>query len=233
MVEEKTLGILGGMGPEATVYFMKKVIELTPAQKDQDHIRMIVLNDPKIPDRTAAILGKGEDPVPRLIRDAKLLEEAGADLIAVPCNTFFFFYEEVQKAISIPIIHMIRETASLLEREGIRAAGIVATKGTLRTRLYHNELGRRGIQLIEPSDVDGIMDAIYSIKAGRKEGTREKFLESFEELKRKGAEVVIAGCTEIPLVVSKEDFPYLDPMEVVAKLVINKIKGISLELFDI
>ncbi len=229
-MNEKTLGILGGMGPEATVYFMNKIIELTPAERDQDHIRMIVINDPKIPDRTAAILGGGENPVPVLIRDAKLLEDAGADLIAVPCNTFFFFYEEVQKEVSIPIIHMIEETAKAIEKAGIKKAGIVATKGTLKTRLYHNALGRRGIELIEASDIEGVMRAIYNIKAGKKQGAKQKFLELFRELRNKGAEVVIAGCTEIPLVISKEEFPYLDPMEVVAKIIIHEIKGVSLKL---
>jgi len=231
-MEEKTLGVLGGMGPEATVYFMGKIIELTPAERDQDHIRMIVVNDPKIPDRTSAIMESGESPVPVLIRDAKLLEDSGADLIAVPCNTFFFFYEEVQRAVSIPIIHMIEETAKALEEAGIKKAGIVATKGTLKTRLYHNSLGRRGIQLIEATDADGIMRAIYNIKAGRKGGAKQKFLESFRELRKKGAEVVIAGCTEIPLVISKEEFQYVDPMEIVAKIVIREVKGIDLDLLD-
>ncbi len=231
-MKEKTLGILGGMGPEATVYFMSKIIELTPAERDQDHIRMIVINDPKTPDRTAAILRGGENPVPVLIRNSRLLEQAGADLIAVPCNTFFFFYEEVQRAISTPIIHMIEETAEALDNAGIRRVGIVATKGTLKTRLYHNALGRRGIELIEATDVEGIMRAIYEIKAGKKERARNKILEAFRELERKGAEVVIAGCTEIPLVVSKEEFSYVDPMEIVAKIIIREIKGVELKLLD-
>ncbi len=231
-MKEKTLGILGGMGPEATVYFMRKIIELTPAERDQDHIRMIVVNDPKTPDRTAAILEGGENPVPVLIRNARLLEDAGADLIAVPCNSFFFFYEEVQRAISIPIIHMIEETAKVLDKAGIRRVGIVATKGTLKTRLYHNALGRRGIELIEPTDIEGIMRAIYEIKAGKKERARKKVLEALQELERKGAERVIAGCTEIPLVVSKEEYPIVDPMEIVAKIIIREIKGADLKLLD-
>lgn len=226
------MGILGGMGPEATVYFMRKIIELTPAEKDQDHIRMIVVNDPKTPDRTAAILEGGENPVPILIRNAKLLEEAGADLIAVPCNTFFFFYEEVQRAVSIPIIHMIEETAKALSEANVKRAGILATKGTLKTRLYHNALGRKGIELIEPCDVEGVMRAIYEVKAGKKEYARKKFLESFRELKEKGAEVVIAGCTEIPLALSREEAPYVDPMEIVAKIVIREIKGVELKLLS-
>ncbi len=231
-MKEKTLGILGGMGPEATLYFIGKVIELTPAERDQDHIRMIIVNDPKIPNRTAAIMEGGESPVPVLIRDAKLLEDSGADLIAVPCNTFFFFYEEVQRTVSIPIIHMIEETAKAFEEAGIKKAGIVVTKGTLKTRLYHNSLGKRGIQLIQARDMEGIMRAIYNIKAGKKEGTKQKFLECFKELKNRGAEVVISGCTEIPLVISKDEFPYVDPMEIVAKIVIREIKGIDLDLLD-
>ncbi|GAH53208.1 unnamed protein product, partial [marine sediment metagenome] len=108
---EKIIGILGGMGPEATVDLFHKIIKFTPAKKDQDHFRIIIDNNPKIPDRTAAILGKGEDPLPALQETARNLEKAGVDFIIIPCNTAHYFLPQIQKSVNIPVLNMIEETA--------------------------------------------------------------------------------------------------------------------------
>lgn len=228
MQREGVLGVLGGMGPEATAYFMLLVIKLTPAEKDQDHIEMIVLNDPKIPDRTAAILEGGPSPVPRIIRDLRLLESLGVDLVAVPCNTFFYFYDEVAGSTSLPIVHMIKESAKLVYEAGVDSVGLLATSGTVEVGLYQRCLESRGVRVTTPQNQSEVMRAIYEIKAGRKEEARRVLLRAAKSLIEEGAQIVVAGCTEVPLVLSKDDVPLLDPMEVVARLCIDRLKGTSL-----
>ena len=136
------LGVLGGMGPQATNTFYQFVIDRTDACTDQEHVNALILSDSGMPDRTAAILGseKAREAVfQRLLADARLLEGAGCTVIAVPCNTSHFFLDKVQEQISIPIIHMIRETAKVLAAQGLRRPGILATDGTIQTSLYQKE----------------------------------------------------------------------------------------------
>ncbi|AGT34197.1 hypothetical protein OCC_13515 [Thermococcus litoralis DSM 5473] len=151
---EKVIGILGGMGPLATVDLFKRIVLKTPAKKDQDHPRIIIYNNPKIPDRTAYILGKGENPLPELIDSAKKLEKWGADFIIMPCNTAHYFADEIQKAIKIPLINMIEETASYVEALGVKRVGILATTGTIVSGIYQKALKKRGIEALIPSEKD-------------------------------------------------------------------------------
>jgi len=136
---EKIIGILGGMGPEATIDLFYKIIKFTPAEKDQEHLRIIIDNNPKIPDRTNAILGTGKDPLPELITTAKNLEKAGADFIIMPCNTAHYFISKIQKNISIPILNMIQETANDVKRvfPDFKKVCLFASKGTYKTKLYN------------------------------------------------------------------------------------------------
>lgn len=228
MRREGVLGVLGGMGPEATAYFMLLVVRLTPAEKDQDHVEMIVINDPKIPDRSAAILEGGPSPVPRILRDLKMLESLGVDLVAVPCNTFFYFYDDVASRTSLPIVHMIEEAARLVSEAGLKSVGLLATSGAVRVGLYQRYLEPAGIEVVLPENQDDVMRAIYEIKAGRKELARPLLLRVGRSLVEEGAQVVMAGCTEVPLVLTKDDIPLLDPMEVVARICIDRLKGTSL-----
>jgi len=138
---EKIIGILGGMGPEATVDLFYKIIKLTPAEKDQEHLRIIIDNNPKIPDRTAAILGKGEDPLPALQETAQSLEKAGADFIIIPCNTAYYFLSSIQESVKIPILNMIEETAKETRKKipPIKKVGLLASVGVYETKIYHQQ----------------------------------------------------------------------------------------------
>lgn len=227
---EKVIGILGGMGPLATVDLFKRIVLKTPAKKDQDHPRIIIYNNPKIPDRTAYILGKGENPLPELIDSAKKLEKWGADFIIMPCNTAHYFADEIQKAIKIPLINMVEETAEYIKTLNLKKVGLLATDGTIKGMVYHNALLKRGIEIAVP-DKNGqreLMDAIYEgIKAGNLEWGREKMLEIAKKLEKRG-EGLIAGCTEVSVVLRQEDFdiPLIDPMDVIAEKAVKLAIGL-------
>lgn len=216
----RVVGILGGMGPQATCDLFLKIIQNTPAQKDQDHLRVIIDSNPKIPDRTAYILSGGEDPRPLLFETAKNVEKAGASFIAIPCNTAHYFHKEIQAQVNIPVLHMMEEVARYLNGKA-KKAGLLATTGTLRTGLYTRSLAKVGIESIIPADEDqeSVMDAIYMVKASILEKARQILLEQARKLEARGCDVVIAGCTEIPLVLKDGDLgiEVVDATDVLAK----------------
>jgi len=228
---EKIIGILGGMGPEATIDLFYKIIKFTPAEKDQDHLRIIIDNNPKIPDRTAAILGKGEDPLPALRETAKNLEKAGADFIIIPCNTAHYFLPLIQESVKIPILNMIEEAAKETQQRipQIQKVGLLASVGTYKTEIYHQQFKKFNIEVISPEEKDKeeVMKAIYAVKAGNlSEGIKKNILKIVQKLVNKGAEAIITGCTEIPLIIKEGDIlvPIIDPTQVLAKVVVQKAK---------
>ncbi|CDA68162.1 aspartate racemase [Clostridium sp. CAG:510] len=216
------LGIIGGLGPMATAYFMELVTKMTQADTDQEHIDMIIYSRPSIPDRTKYILGESkESPLPAMIEVGKTLVEQHATRIAIPCITAHYFHDELENAIRVPIIHGIAETVQYLSKRGYRSAGIMATDGTVRTGLFTEELRKKNMTAIYPDETGQayVMDLIYrNVKAG-KPVDMEKFQAVADELHRKGAEVILLGCTELSLI--KRDYPlqagFLDVMEVLAK----------------
>jgi len=216
------------MGPEATADLFMKIIKATPASKDQEHLRIVIDNNPAIPDRTAHILGKGEDPTPLLVETAKNVESMGAGLIAIPCNTAHYFHGAIQAAVKVPVLHMMQEVARVLKGK-VERVGILATSGTLKTGLYHNHLAEAGISAIVPSDEDQeeVMEAIYSVKAGNLEKGREIALRQGARLVEAGAQAVIAGCTELPLVLRDGDLeaPVVDPTKVLAEACVRLALG--------
>ncbi len=229
---EKIIGILGGMGPEATIDLFYKIIKFTPAEKDQDHLRIIIDNNPKIPDRTAAILGKGEDPLPALQETARNLEKAGADFIIIPCNTAHYFLSLIQESVKIPILSMIEKTAKETQKKNpsIKKVGLLASIGTYKTEIYHQQFKKFNIEVISPEEKDKeeVMKAIYAVKAGNlSEGIKKSILKIAQKLIDKGAEVIIAGCTEIPLILKEGDVavPLIDPTQVLAKAAVQKVRG--------
>lgn len=211
MRQQKIIGILGGMGPEATIDLFAKIVRSTPASKDQDHLRIIVDNNPEIPDRQKAILESGPSPAPLLIRTARNLETAGADFIVMPCNTAHYWIEEIRKTVKIPVIDMIRETAEYVARTypAIRTVGILAATGTVLSGLHQQHLSRVGIGTISPSDEDqaAVMRAIYAVKAGDMSRSRATAIEVGRRLIESGAEGIVAGCTEMPLILKTGDLP--------------------------
>ena len=228
---EKIIGILGGMGPEATIDLFYKIIKFTPAEKDQDHLKIIIDNNPKIPDRTAAILGKGEDPLPALQETAKNLEKAGADFIIIPCNTAHYFLPLIQESVKIPILNMIEETAKETQKKipSIKKVGLLASIGTYKTKIYHQHFKKYNIEVISPEEKDKekVIKVIYAVKAGNlSEEIKKNILKIAQKLIDKGAEAIIAGCTEIPLILKEGDVPapIIDPTQVLAKIAIRKAR---------
>lgn len=220
---EKTLGILGGMGPMASQLFYKMVTEHTKAEKDQDHIRIVLLSDSKMPDRTGAILNNDPAEVSeRILKDSLTLAETGCDMIAVTCNTAHYFVDMIKDRVPIPFVHMIRETAAEMARKfpGGRI-GIMATVGTVKTGLYQNILSEYGLQSFTPSDEvqSLVMHEIYDcIKAGKRYD-EEAFMKIEKEFRSAGCDSVLLACTELSVIKADEDLDdwYTDPMLVMAR----------------
>ena len=225
-MSERTIGILGGMGPEATVEFLRRLLAATPAECDQDHIHVLVDNNPKIPDRTAAILKGGESPLPMMIEGTRTLEHAGAHVLVIPCNTAHHWLADLQKAVSIPIIDMITETASLIaaHRPPLRKIGLLATAGTLHTGLYQRIFDGRGISVLVPplKEETHIMDVINRIKSGN-HTVKDDVVAVVHHLMNEGAKGIILGCTELSLVVEEGDLPcpLFDPLSILAARVVE------------
>ncbi|MGO0062635.1 aspartate/glutamate racemase family protein [Brevibacillus fluminis] len=208
----KTIGIMGGMGPMATIDLFEKIVAHTPAATDQDHIRMLIYNNPKIPSRMEAILEQKEDPLPEMIRSARLLEAAGVDFILIPCHTAHAWYEPLQDAVTIPIVHMIENTVAWIERHHPQLADrilLLATTATLQKRLYQHAFSAKGMRLHIPSQAEQqvIAAAIAEAKASRIQtnphiGALNRLFAHHQE---QGVAAVLGACTEIPLL-----FPYLD-----------------------
>lgn len=223
-MERKVIGIMGGMGPEATAELFMRIIRATPAKRDQDHLRIIIDNNPKVPDRTAAILGEGPDPMPEMLKTGQVLERAGADFIVIPCNTAHHYFNELTRNLRIPILHMIRLTAEKIHREHreVERAGLLATVGTIRSRIYHNAFEGVGVKILTPSDglQVQVMEAIYAhIKAGDLEGGRRLIHGAARQMERIGAQIILCGCTEVSLVLRDGDIsvPVVDPLQVLAE----------------
>jgi aspartate racemase len=229
---ELTAGVLGGMGPDATIDFMSKVIALTPAETDQDHIRMIVDHNPKVPNRQAAILGDAADPGAELAAMATRLEQAGADFLVMVCNSAHAFLEPVRQATRIPFISIV--DVSIREIEAInsdaRNVGVLATDGLLATGIYQRALldaGRSPV-LLQDEELARLMTLIRKVKAGDKSREVADGMGMLAELLASaGAEVVIAGCTEIPLVLdaTKVTVPVIASTDALARKTVALARG--------
>jgi aspartate racemase len=226
----KTIGILGGMGPAATALVFDLIIKLTPAQKDQDHLPVIINNLPQIPDRTAAILGEGPSPVPAVVAGLNLLQRTGVDFVIIPCNTVFYFYDDFFPKVNLPVIHICTPVIQHLKStttSANRKIGILSTTGTNRTKIYENFFQRHGYQPILPSEKNqnNLMHAIYEIKAGKCQV--EPILEAGSELLNYGASKVILGCTELSLVFDAlgENLPVVDSTRCLAQAAVDIALG--------
>lgn len=215
-MDKKIIGIIGGMGPLATDDLFHKIIVNTEAEKDQDHIRVLIDNNTNIPDRTEAILYGGDSPVKELSLSASKLEKTGAGLLIMPCNTAHYFYEDVSASVSVPVLNMISITGSILSEQGIKKAGLLATDGTIQSGIYEKELRKYGIEVIKP-DAEGqknIMDMIYNgVKAGLDKYDTKDIIRVIEKIFESGAQILILGCTELPLAMDMYnlDYPSIDP----------------------
>ncbi|PWC30873.1 glutamate racemase [Pseudoroseomonas aestuarii] len=192
------------MGPLASAQFMLRLTLLTPATRDQDHLPAILWSDPRVPDRTAARLSGGEDPLPWLARGIAGLEAAGCGAIAIPCNTAHGWYEGMVAATGLPILHIVDAAAEELARQGVTGGpiGVMGTAGTLAMRLYQERLEGRGYDCLTPTEAE--MESLVSpgialVKANRVAEAYPPLAEAAANLKARGARAVVLGCTEIPL----------------------------------
>lgn len=233
-MKKQTLGIIGGVGPLATMFIGEMIVRRTKAKTDQEHVHTIIDNDTNIPDRTAYILDKTkENPVPVLIEDAKKLASVGADIIAIPCNTAHTFYDELAEGSPVPVLHMIRETAKRAHDLGAKRVGILATTGTLTSRMYQNALQEFGITPVVPdaSMKEKVMSIIYDyVKAG-KDVTKEDWQPIEDAMLALHCDRIILGCTELSIVnrdlqLSKK---YIDSLIVLAE---RAILACGYELVD-
>lgn len=224
----KTIGILGGMGPSATVELFNTIIKHTPARNDQEHIPILINNAPQIPDRTQALLYGGQNPKKQLIKACKTLEKAGADFIIIACNTSHAYFFDIQKELNISLINMIEETATYINKKchNIKTAGLLATTGTVKTKLYHKHLNKNGIQVVVPDQTQQacVMEAIYGkmgIKAGCIDYPKKALQKAANSLLKQGADIIIMGCTEIPLALAgdkvKRPGIFINPVDILAK----------------
>jgi len=222
--ESEVIGILGGMGPAATADFYAKLVASTHVLRDQDHPRVVIWADPAIPDRTEALLEGGEDPTPWMVRGINILADAGATMIAIPCNTAHAFIPTLEGAAPLPIIHMIGAVARELAEatDPVTRVGLLATTGTCRARLYQEWMVKRGIEVLLPDtgDQETVMRAIRAVKAGRSgPHIEELFADAADRLVESGAQAIVAGCTEIPLALHADSLavPLIDPVLVLAR----------------
>ena len=219
-----TVGVLGGMGPEATLDFMAKVLARTRAERDQDHLRMIVEHNPKVPNRQAAI-ASGDSSVGRVLAEmAQRLEAAGADFLVMPCNSAHAFADAIREATAIPFVSIVDETIAEVGRvlPAARRVGILQTDGLQQAGLYETALTGAGYVpvCLPEAELDRLMDLIHRIKAGDKRGDVGRGVAyAADALARAGAEIVLAACTEIPLVLQPADvsLPLIDTTDVLAR----------------
>lgn len=219
------------MGPEASNTFCSKLIRMKKCSSDQENIPFFHYCNPKIPDRTKFILREGENPVPELLQSCKMVENAGANFLVLPCNTAHYFIPELKKNINTPIIDMVSLTVKKIKQDfpSIQKVGLLSTTGTIQARVYENKLNQLGIETVKPNSFyqeSFVMEAIYGskgIKSGKKKLGRNLLTSTVEHLISNGAQAVILGCTEIPLVLKQKDFiiPFYEPMEITVSRILE------------
>lgn len=236
MMKDYKIGVLGGLGPLATVKFLEKVIDLTEAKNDQENVDMVILNHSSVPDRTDYLLNNNKpNPLPYLINDAKLLESIGCEYLVMPCNTAHSFYDEINNSINSKLINMVSETIKECNIRNIKKVGLMATRGTIATKIFdkYND----SIELIIPDEnTQKLVDILIFDKVKKNINVSldeyEKVLNYFYSL---GCESVILGCTELSVI--NEDLKYsdkkiIDTIDVLARIVI-KLSGKKLKQGEI
>lgn len=234
----KTLGVIGGLGPMATAYFMELVIRMTDAAVDQEHIPMIIYNMPQIADRTKYLLGLSEkNPIPDIVECGRKLEEAGVSKLVIPCITAHAMHEAIQSSLTVPIIHIMKETAGYLKERGIQTVGLEATDGTVTTGVFQKELEAQGIRVVlpTPENQQKVMDIIYKNVKASVPVDMERFFEVENQLKQDGANVIILGCTELSMIKRDYALPsgYLDAMEVLARKAVLECGTLKREYLEL
>ncbi len=230
-MNEKIPGIIGGMGPEATVDLMQRIIANTPASDDIDHVRCIVDNNPKIPSRMKAILTEnGENPGSCMADMGKKLEAYGADFLVIPCNTAHHYYEDVAKAVNIPVVHLIDLVVDHIDSQipDMTRIGILGSNTIVKIKLYETFFARRGVEVIypDPAVQEDLFIVVKDVKSGKTGASiRQKFAAIGEHLKNKNVTLAILGCTELGIIASDLPLSYVDAADVLAKEVVAVAKN--------
>ncbi|MCT4595515.1 MAG: amino acid racemase [Anaeromicrobium sp.] len=232
---KKTVGIIGGMGPMATIDLFKKIVNNTPAHSDQSHLHIVIDNNTSIPDRSTYILEGGENPTGEISSSARNLISIGANILIMPCNTAHYFYNDVCKTIedlithkNIIFINMIEETAKYISNniQGSEKVYLLGTKGTYKSMIYEKAFESYNMELIEPSKElkQKVMDMIYDYKNGKFNYTHDDLYDFKKDALSRGAKKIILGCTELPLIFQIFDLvdDTIDPTEILAKAAIEK-----------
>lgn len=226
---KKLFGILGGMGPSASLHLCQLITQMTPASKDQDHLPYLLYNNPQIPDRTASIFGKGPSPIKDLKRSVQTLEDSQCQFIAIPCNTAHHYIEELQLKTKRPIINMITETVNEISKNYSthKKIGLLATSGTLKVRLFEKHFGSSHFKIITPSEEiqeSIVMTAIYQIKQGKNlEQASHTLKAALDFFLAQEVHLIIAGCTEVSLALHSDnpELVIIDPIKILAKKIID------------
>ncbi len=229
-MENLTVGVLGGLGPMASVYFYEMVVNMTDAKKDQEHVDMIIASRATTPDRTAFIMGDCEDnPASALVDDAKKLQKYGVDFVVMTCNTAHYFYDKIVQEIDIPLINIIEETIKHAKKTNHKKLAILATDGNIKTNLYQDMCKKYDIDflVLDETRQSQIMQIIYGdIKSG-KPADMEKFNKIINYVKENDCDGVILGCTELSILKNDNNLDgnfYIDSLEVLARETIIKSK---------
>jgi aspartate racemase len=230
--EQRTVGILGGMGPAATIDFMSRVLAATPAASDQQHIRMLVDHNPSLPNRHQAIASGSQEVAEQLAAMARGLETSGADFLVMPCNTAHAFSAEIRGAVTIPLVSIIELTVDALAGTPAQAVGVMAARGCLEAGLYQQTLEKAGHSpvLWQGSELEQFMELVYRVKAGEiNAATRQTMRSLARALHNRGAQTLIAGCTEIPLLISATEstLPILDSTHLLAQRTVALARGLD------
>lgn len=217
----KILGILGGMGPLASVDLQLRIIQNTDAKGDGDHLHVITDCNGKIPDRTQALLYGGESPLPEMIQSVRTLERAGAEFLVMACHTAHCFLEEVQKQTPLPFLSMVETSFAAMKELGVKKICILSTRGSAEVGLYDKECKKRGIEPLglTSQEQDFVMEIIYGVKAGILDQHEEKMELLLERKRKEGAELFLLACTELPLYFRHHQFQedLLDATDVFAR----------------
>lgn len=229
MKTEKIVGILGGMGPEATVELMRRIVVATPAQVDNDHIHCIVDQNSKVPNRVLSIQGKIASAGPVLADMARRLEQFGADMLCMPCNTAHYYLPEIQAASSLPFVDMLEATAKHIHatRPQATSAAVLCTVGTRSTGLYEQRLGALGIQAVYPDAMlqEEVSAIIAAVKAGDSSpAMRQRFLAVIDAMRAQGVPVMIAACTELS-VICPSDEAVVDALDCLVAELVRRVKA--------
>ena len=232
MTTSKTVGVVGGLGPEATLDFFSKVLAKTHAATDQEHLHLIINNRPDVPNRNEAVAGTGPSPGPALAENARSLAAAGADFLVMVCNAAHAFQEDITSAVDLPFVSIINETvrATLSQVPRVKKVGVLGSSGCLDARLYQDAFAERGVSTLVPEGEsrDTFMKLLYKIKGGDKgDEVKAEMLKLAHALVDDGAEAIIAGCTEVPLVLLADDLavPLVNSTDVLVESTIAYASG--------